>query len=261
MHETGGRYSTSGDALTLDFGTRKNTLKYEFSGAELLLTRADATSPDRLRRVADRRWYGPAERVKDPALAGYWEPEETSSSGMATALFFGGDGVFGQVILIMGEAPYTIEGETLVVHPPDSGKQRIRFAIRDDELDFRGSDKRSFKRVGPAPPGSTSIVGIWKSTEPGSAAPYWRFFPEGILQMRIGTPELAGRYSAARGTVISEVQGKTTKSRYEIVGDSLMLFADGGRAGCYRRVAGGRWYDLPPLPSRPPARPPGSPNP
>jgi hypothetical protein len=259
MHEAGGRYSISGDALTLDFGTRKNTLKFEFSGGDLLLTRADAASPDRLRRVDDRRWYGPVERATDEALAGYWEPEETSSSGMASALSFGGDGAFGQVILIMGEAAYTIEGEELVMHPPEGGKQRARFVIRDDELYMEGHDKSAFKRIGAAPRGSSSIVGIWKSTDPGSAAPYQRYFPDGIVQMRIGTPEQSGRYSAARGTVTLEIRGQTTNLRYEIAGDSLMLSEPGNNPRCYRRVPGGRWYELPPLPVRPPASPPGPP--
>jgi len=143
----------------------------------------------------------------------------------------------------------------------DGPNQRTKVVIRDDELHFEGNDKRVFKRVGAAPQGSSSIVGIWKSTEPGSAAPYWRFFPEGIVQMRIGTPEVARRYSAARGTVVLEAQGRSTKLRYEIAGDSLMLAEAGSNPRCYRRVAGGRWYELPPLPVRPPASAPGSPRP
>jgi hypothetical protein len=261
MHETGGQYSISGDALTLDFGTRKNTMKFEFSGGDLLLKRADAASPDRLHRLGERRWYGPVARATDAVLAGYWEPEETSSSGMASALSFGGDGAFGQVILIMGDALYTIEDEELVIHPPDGGNQRTRFVIRDDELYLEGHDKSAYKRIGAAPQGSSSIVGIWKSTDSGSAAPYQRFLPDGIVQKRIGTPEQSGRYSAARGTVILEVRGQTTKLRYEIAGDSLMLSEPGNNPRCYRRVLGGRWYELPPLPVRPPASTPGSPRP
>jgi hypothetical protein len=161
----------------------------------------------------------------------------------------------------MGDVSYTIEGEELVVHPPEGGKQRTKFVIREDELYLAGQDKGAFKRIGAAPQGSSSIVGTWKSTDAQPAAPYLRYLPNGIVQKRIGTPEVAGRYSAARGTVVLEAQGRSTKLRYEIAGDSLMLSEAGGNPRCYRRVAGGRWYELPPLPVRPPASPPGSPRP
>jgi hypothetical protein len=113
---------------------------------------------------------------------------------MASALSFGGDGAFGQVI---SSWAMPLHDRRRACHPPsDGGNQRIRFVIRDDEL-YLEEDKSAYKRIGAAPRAlfDRRDLNRWIRGQPRRIS---GFSP--MESCRSGsTPEQSGRYSAARG--------------------------------------------------------------
>jgi len=185
-------------------------------------------------------------------LAGLWESHETSAGGIGGALELRADGTFIQATTVIVNFTYEVAGDQISVRgvnePPESEPMVVKVRFKKGAWTQTRADgtKVSKQRVGAAPQGAESVVGVWRSAFSGGATLFERYNADGTMQFRLPLRGVRGCYAIEDGHLTLTPEGGKAKSYgFESDGSGLKLQpGNGEEPQLLDTTRGGVWYLL-----------------
>ena len=186
----------------------------------------------------------PALESDEGSPSGFWESVETSQGGIGSALELTADGRFRQIVVVLVEFGYRLDGETLFIVDEAGAEQAVQVAFGDGSMDLAAPNGSVIRKTRFRDPsnGTSIILGDWRYDYSSQATAYERYTQDGRMIFRLpmrgqsGTFEIKGTKLRLKGS-----NGKVVTWPFRRQGDELLIVLK-GKEQRFRLVEDGQWY-------------------